>query len=166
MLHMEDGSDNTSVAFELVPVRSGRVAATTDTPLGPFQRIKMSISQTSGEGEAISPHAKAVAHIHFQKDPSSSNDDDDPNKVVLSIESLALPTVEHTTSQNSYDEVGIELPPKTFPSKEWRQLGDLEGKSVVLQLGFKRLSRGVVPSGSTLLKGYALSQAFLSQPAV
>jgi len=165
MLHMEDGSDNILEAFDLFPVQHGRAAATTDTPLGPFRRIKMSISQTSGEGEAMSPHAKAVAHIHFHKDPSSSNDDD-PIEIVLSIESLALPTVEHTTSQTSYDEVGIELPPKTFPSKEWRQLGDLEGKSVVLQLGFKRLSRGVVPAGSTFLKGYALSQAFLSQPVV
>ena len=162
---MEDGSDNTLEAFELVPVQSGRAAATTDTPLGSFRRINMSISQTSGEEEAISPHAKAVAHIHFHKDPSS-DDDYDPNKVVLSIESLALPTVEHTSSQNSYDEVGIELPPKTFPSKEWRQLGDLEGKSVVLQLGFKRLLRGVVPAGSMSLKGCSLSQAFLSQPVV
>ena len=61
-------------------------------------------------------------------------------------------------------EVGVALPPETFPSKEWRQLGDVEGKRVVLQLGFKRLSRGMVPAGSELLRGYALSQAFLTTP--
>ena len=162
-LLLEDGGNgNTLASFDLVPVQNGSAAAATKTPLGPFRRIKMSISQTDGEGEAIDPRAKAVARIQFKSDPSSDN----VNDVELSIDSLALPTAEHVTAQTCYDEVGIELLPQTFPSKEWRQLGDLEGKTIVLQLGFKRLPRGMVPAGSTLLRGYTLSQVFLSQPAV
>lgn len=160
-LHIESGSSDSSEEFELVPKQNGAAARITDTPLGPFRRTKMSIEQTCGEGEAIFPHSKVVARVHFLEGPSSDSSDE----AELSIASLALPTAEHTTSQNSYDEVGIALP-ETFSSKEWRQLGDLEGRSVVLQLGFKRLARGVVPAGSTLLRGYSLSQAFLSQPVV
>jgi len=161
-LHLEDGSTNSALGtFELVPVHNGADATTTETPLGPFRRLKMSISQTSGDGEAVFPRAKAIARVQFQKDASS----DDSNEVILSIDSLELPTTDPDTSPNSYDGVGIVLP-ANFPSKEWRQLGDVQGKNVVLQLGFKRLPCGVVPAGSTLLRGYALSQAFLSQPVV
>mmetsp|Transcript_38730 Transcript_38730/g.81439 ORF Transcript_38730/g.81439 Transcript_38730/m.81439 type:complete len:247 (+) Transcript_38730:1366-2106(+) len=162
-----NGGNDSPVQFELIPMYNK--CTITDTPLGPFRRIKMSISQTSGEGEAVFPHAKANAHVHFQKDPSSSSSsgNDSAHEVIkLFIDSLALATVEHSTCQTSYDEVGITLLEENFPSKEWRQLGDLEGKSVVVQLGFKRLSRGTVPAGSTLLRGYAFSQAFLSQPIV
>ena len=58
----------------------------------------------------------------------------DKSEVELSLHSLELPTVERSMSR------------------------------VVLQLGFKRLSRGMVPAGSELLRRYALSQAFLSHP--
>ena len=163
-LHLEDGNSNTLAAYELLPVQSGATASTTtDTPLGPYRRVKMSISQMGGEGEAIFPRAKAVAQIQFKKDPSSDSSNDN-DAVVLSIDSLDLPTLEQSTSPNSYDEVGIALPPQTFPAKEWKQLGDLEGEAVVLQLGFKRLDCGIVSAGSTLLRGYTLSQAFVSQP--
>ena len=168
LLHIteEGGNGNSISTFELVPVHDNDASATvaiTDTPLGPFRRLKMSISRTVGEGEAIFPHAKVVALVRFRDDPSSS--DDVPGEVVLSVDSLLLPTiVRGEASCDSYDEVGIELPKSTFRSKEWRQLGDVDRKSVVLQLGFKRLSRGVVPAGSTLLRGYILSQAFVSQP--
>ena len=166
----DDNGDNLA-SFELVPVQKNGTLATsiTDTPLGQFTRLKMSVLQTDGEGEAIDPRAKVLARISFQKeDPSSSSvEEEEVKDVMISIDSLELPTVEHGTSQkSSYDEVGIELPLDTFSSKEWRQLGDLEGNNIILQLGFKRLSRGVVPAGSSLLRGYSLSQAFVSQPLV
>ncbi len=107
------------------------------------------------DGGMDESRAKVEARIQFESDPES----------LLSTDSLALPTVEHTASQNRYDEVGIELPLDSFPSsKEWRQLGDLERKSIVLQLGLERLERGIVPAGSSLLRGYALSRAYVSQP--
>ena len=170
VLNIMTGDDNGSnlASFELVPVQKNGTLATsiTDTPLGQFTRLKMSVLQTDGEGEAIDPRAKVLARISFEKkDPSSA--EEEVKDVMISIDSLELPTVEHGTSQSSlYDEVGIELPLDTFSSKEWRQLGDLEGNNIILQLGFKRLSRGVVPAGSSLLRGYSLSQAFVSQPLV
>ena len=133
----------------------------------------MSISRTSGgECDAIFPHAKVEAIVRFRNDPyplPSSSECDGTGEVALSVDSLSLPTAVRgggggDAHCDSYDEVGIELPGSTFPPKEWRQLGEVEGGGVVLQLGFKRLPRGVVPAGSTLLRGYILSQAFLSQP--
>ena len=175
VLHiMEDGGslgDSVST-FELVPIYDddGTAAnvAITDTPLGPFRRLKMSITRFAGEGDAIFPHAKATALVQFRNHTSlasASVSDCDPGEIVLSVDSLSLPTVVRgDASCDIYDEVGIELPESTFRPKEWRQLGDLENGSVVLQLGFKLLSRGMVPAGSTLLRGYILSQAFVSQP--
>ncbi|KAL9189312.1 hypothetical protein ACHAXT_011802 [Thalassiosira profunda] len=164
--------DGVISAFELVAVQNG-ATATTQTPLGPFRRVKLAISQTGvyeggwvgervGNHEisiAVFPHAKAKACIRFQSDPSSAA----PHEATLSLDSLALPTAEHGSLPSGYDEVGLALP-ETFPAKEWRQLGDLEGKTAVLQLGFRRLERGTVPAGSRLLRGYALAQAYLSQP--
>jgi hypothetical protein len=174
LLHItEDGGNGDSVStFELVPVYdddgAASNAAITDTPLGPFQRLKMSITRVAGEGEAIFPHAEATALVRFRNDTyvaSASASNCDPGDIVLSVDSLSLPTVVRgDASCGIYDEVGIELPESTFRPKEWRQLGDVENGSVVLQLGFKRLSRGMVPAGSTLLRGYILSQAFVSQP--
>jgi hypothetical protein len=149
------------VVFELTPFREIGVAATpntTVTPMGTFHRIKLSISQTVGECEAIYPDAKIIADVHFKSDTPS----DQTREVTLSIDSISLPTVKHDASQDDYDEVGILLPAQTFTSKEWRQLGNIETESVVLQLGFKRLSRGMVPAGSSLLRGYGFSQAFIS----
>ena len=166
VLDLQNSNGNSVASFELRPEQNS-AAAVTDTPLGPFRRIKMSIVQTSGEGEAIYPHAKVVASIFVEKDDKAGGGATANDGVTISIESLALPTVEHGASQTTYDEVGIELPAESFPSsKEWRQLGDVEKKSIVLQLGFKRLSRGVVPAGELLLRGYTLSNAFLSQPLV
>jgi len=160
VLTMSDGGSKNSLAsYELIPVRNGAGDTITDTPHGPFQRIKLSVSQTSGDGEAVMPIANVTACTSFASDDEESSYE----QVTLSLDSLALPTVEHTTSQNSYDEVGIELP-ETFSSKVWTQIGDKDGKGIVLQVGFKRLDRGVVPAGETLLRGYYLSQAFVSQP--
>ena len=72
---------------------------------------------------------------------------------MLPLDLLTFPTLEHIIFQNIHDEVGIALLEPTFPSNEWRQLGDLEGKSIVLQLGFKRLSHDMVPAGLMLLRG-------------
>jgi hypothetical protein len=144
------------VTYEFAPLQEYGVAATptmTVTPSGTFQRIKLSISYTDGECEAIFPHAKIVATVSFQ---------DGAPEVMLSLDSLSLPTVNHDASQDDYDEVGIELPLQIFTSKEWRQLGSVEAESAVIQLGFKRLARGVVPARSSLLRGYSLSQAFVS----
>jgi len=160
VLTMSGGNDNSLASYDLVPVRNGAGITVTDTPHGPFQRLKLTLSQTSGDGEAVMPSAKVAADVHFEK---VSSEDKGSEVSTLSLDSLALPTVEHTTSQNSYDEVGIELP-ETFSSKIWSQIGDKDGKGIVLQLGFKRLDRGVVPAGETLLRGYCLSQAFVSQP--
>ena len=160
VITMSDGNDNSMASYDLIPVRNGTGVTITDTPHGPFQRLKLSISQTSGDGEAVMPIAKITANVHFEK---ASDNEETTEVVTLSLDSLALPTVEHTTSQNSYDEVGIELP-DSFSSKVWTQLGDKDGKGIVLQLGFKKLDRGVVPAGETLLRGYFLSLAFVSQP--
>ena len=168
----DGGGDGRSIStFELVPARDPAAVAITDTPSGPFRRLRMSISRTSGESEAIFPHAKVEAIVRFRNDPSSSlssssSDGNDTGEVALSVDSLSLPTVVRADDApcDSYDEVGIELPGSTFPPKEWRQLGEVERESVVIQLGFKRLPRGVVPAGSSLLRGYILSQAFVSQP--
>jgi len=157
VLTMSDGGNSNSslASYDLVPVRSNGAGATiTDTPHGPFQRLKLSVLQSSGDGEAVMPIAKVTARTSF----ASNDEESSYEQVTLSLDSLALPTVEHTTSQNSYDEVGIELP-ETFSSKVWIQIGDKDGKGIVLQLGFKRLDRGVVPAGETLLRGYYLSQS-------
>ena len=72
LLHLtEDGGNGDSVStFELVPVYDDDGAASnvaiTDTPLGPFRRRKMFIIRAAGDGEAIYPHAKAVAHVRFR----------------------------------------------------------------------------------------------------
>ncbi|KAL3816955.1 hypothetical protein ACHAXA_001783 [Cyclostephanos tholiformis] len=170
----EDGGENgDSVStFELVPAydndgAAGNVAIT-DTPLGPFRRRKMFIIRAAGDGEAIYPHAKAVAHVRFRNDTSiTSSLECNPGEIMLSMDSLLLPTVVRDDAFcDRFDEVGIELPESTFRPKEWRQLGDVERRSIVLQLGFRRLSRGMVPAGSTLLRGYILSQAFVSQPHI
>ena len=168
----DGGEDGGSIStFELVPAHDSAAVAITDTPSGPFRRLRMSISRTSGEeSDSIFPHAKVEAFVRFRKDPSSlsssSDGDDTTGEVALSVDSLSLPTVVRggDTHCDSCDEVGIELPDSIFRPKEWRQLGEVERESVVLQLGFKRLPRGVVPAGSTLLRGYILSQAFVSQP--
>ena len=187
MIHILTNEDNnsetmpTTTTFELIPVlqRGGSGVNTTtitNTPSGMYKRIKLSVTQTTtpsmdGGGEAIYPYAKVVASVRFQNDDDDDDDDDDndnpENEVIqLSIDSLTLPTVirdDESSYSNVYDEVGI--PTSTFPSKmEWRQLGDLKDGGIVIQLGFKRLDCGVIPSGSSVLRGYSLSQAFVSQP--
>jgi hypothetical protein len=149
------------VTYEFGPLQEYGVAVTpttTVTPLGTFQRFKLIISHTDDKCEAIFPHAKIVATVYFRDVALSYR----PREVMLSLDSLSLPTVNHTASQDDYDEVGIELPLQIFTSKEWRQLGSVEAESAVIQLGFKRLARGVVPARSSLLRGYSLSQAFVS----
>jgi hypothetical protein len=156
-LRLEGGTQNT-VEFELTSVNNGQ-GTVTDTPLGKYRRIKLAISQTAGDGEALFPNANAIASIVFQQDALTTSE------VYLTMDSLSLPTDELNSTPNNYEELGISLPDH-FPSKKWCQLGDLQEKSVVLQIGFKRLECGVVPAGCTLLRGYALSQAFLCQPVV
>ena len=166
-LHLVDTGNKSLGVFELMPGCNNNGGTITETPLGQFRRIKLSISQTSGDGEAIHPHAKASANIHFQKDSSSPTSNyAEEGAIILSTNSISLPTMQHRPTPENYDEVGISLAPDLFPSKEWRQLGDLQGRNVVLQLGFRRISRGVVPVGCSLLRGYVLSQAFFSQPIV
>ena len=80
------GDDGRSIStFELVPARGAAAAvAIADTPSGPYRRLGMSISRTSGgECEAIFPHAKVEAIVRFRNDPSplpSSSECDDPAK--------------------------------------------------------------------------------------
>ena len=82
----EGGDDGRSIStFELVPARGAAAAvAIEDTPSGPYRRLGMSISRTSGgECEAIFPHAKVEAIVRFRNDPSplpSSSECDDPAK--------------------------------------------------------------------------------------
>lgn len=166
----------TTTTFELIPLLlHGGGGTITNTPSGPYKRIKLSVTQTTtlsmdGGGEAIYPYAKVVASVRFQNDDDDDDNNDNPeNEVIqLSINSLTLPTIirdDCSSYSNVYDEVGIGLPHSTFPSKmEWRQLGDVKDGGIVIQLGFKRLDCGVIPSGSTVLRGYSLSQAFVSQP--
>jgi len=172
LLTMDGHNVNTLKGYELVPLRNG-AEVITDTPHGPFRRIKLAISLTDGEGEAVMPSARVTAGIIFKKAPG---DKPGESLVALDLGSLALPTIEHQSKSKrikegylgSYlhdeDQIGIELP-ESFPNKVWVQLGDKDdGKSIVLQLGFKRLCRGMVPAYDTVLRGYSLCQAFVSQP--
>jgi hypothetical protein len=131
LLHVtEDGGNDDSVStFELVPMcdDDGAVAnvVIVDTPLGPFRRHKMSICRVDGEGDAIFPNAKATALVRFRDDASSALvpvSIRDPGDIALSVDSLSLPAIMRgDASCDAYDEVGIELPPRsTFPPKEWR----------------------------------------------
>lgn len=86
VLHMKDGNNNSLASFELASMEHA-ASTSTDTPLGTFRRLKMSISQTSGDGDALFPHAKVVACIQFS----------DNSEVELSLHSLELPTVEVAT---------------------------------------------------------------------
>ena len=149
----------------MIPVNDGDTI--TETPVGPFRRIKLSIYQKSGNGNAVFPKAKAVALVKFQCESSSTAkaNSDGISEVTLTTDSIALQTTEPNSTPNNYDELGIAIP-ENFPSKIWKQLGNLESRSLVLQLCFRRLSYGVIPAGCTCLRGYAISQAFLSQPVV
>ncbi len=142
-------------AFEFVP-KSDHGGTISETPLGPFRRTKLAISQISGDGDAIFPNTKAMANVQYQGD----------GHVHTISGSISLPTLQHRSKPEGFDEVGILLPNKQFPSKEWRQIGDLDEKNVVIQLGFKRVSRGRVPAGCTFVRGYILSQAYFSQPVL
>lgn len=85
---MDGHNVNTLKGYEL-----GAGATIVDTPHGPFQRIKLSISLIDGEGEAVMPSAKVTAGIIFKKAP-----DDKPGReslVALDLDSLALTTIEH-----------------------------------------------------------------------
>mmetsp|Transcript_28155 Transcript_28155/g.67122 ORF Transcript_28155/g.67122 Transcript_28155/m.67122 type:complete len:457 (-) Transcript_28155:210-1580(-) len=149
--------------FELTP--SGR-ANVTATPLGRYGRTKMTIARSDdgnpGElGAALPPNAGAVARIRFGRSAASPGGGD----VELRTGSLGLPTSSRGGRPAPHDEVGVELAPgDAFPRRQWRQLGDLEGRTVVLQLGFERLPRGTVPAGETCVRAYGLTQAFFSQP--
>ena len=152
-----------ALTFELVP--SGQTHVTT-TPLGRYGRTKMTIARAvdgefCGVGDALPPDSGAVARIRFGKSPASPSG----GEVELRIESFGLPTVTQGNCPASHDVVGIELvPEESFPQRQWRQIGDLEGRTVVLQLGFGRLPRGTVPAGETCVRAYGLTQAFFSQP--
>lgn len=153
------GSNNETAEFELA-VAGGDSSTITDTPLGPFRRVKLVPRLLSDDDlEAIFPLGKVVANIQF----ASASQADKTKDMKLSLESLDLPTMQPNATPNSYEELGIALP-EQFTSKEWRQLGDLHDKNVVLQLSFKRLTCGTVPAGCTYLRGYCLSNAFISQP--
>jgi len=154
-LVIQDNQGVSLGAFEFVPKNddSGQIS---ETPLGPFRRMKLAIRRISGDGDAIFPSAKAVANIHFQGD----------EQIHTVSGSISLPTTQHRSTPEGYDEVGISLPTDQYPSKEWRQIGDLDGRNVVIQLGFKRMSRGRVPAGCIFVRGYNLSQAFFSQPVL
>jgi hypothetical protein len=153
------GINGDTAEFELTIV-SGDNGTVTDTPLGQFRRLKLNPKLVSDDNsEAIFPLGQVTAKVQFDAAASNSSD------VLLSLDSLDLPTSQPNSTPNSYEELGLELP-SDFAAKEWRQLGDLHEKRVVLQLGFKRLDCGVLPAGCTYLRGYALSFAFISQPVV
>ncbi|KAL3782387.1 hypothetical protein HJC23_005435 [Cyclotella cryptica] len=147
-----------TIVFELVTVEDGG-ASITDTPLGPYRRTKLRPKLISGETEAIYPHANVDAKVRF----SSSCQIEEDNELSLSTNSLALATTQRNSIPNDYEEVGISLP-HHFPAKEWRQIGDLEDKRAILQLGFKRIEYGIIPAGCTYLRAYKLVNAFISQP--
>ena len=156
VLRIEDGHDVCEFNLMLIDGDSGTI---TDTPLGPFKRRKLSLKRLSGDTEALHPRGKVTANIQF----ASSSQSDKSNDVCLVLPSLDLPTNQPSPDPNSYEELGICLP-DNFTSKEWRQLGDLHDKNIILQLGFKRLECGVIPAGCTHVRGYALFTAFISQP--
>ena len=151
-----------ALAFELVP--SGQTHVTT-TALGRYGRTKMTFARSDGGvrgvGDALPPDSGAVARIRFGSSAASPGG----GEVELRINTLGLPTSTHGGCPASHDAVGIELVPEdSFPKRQWRQLGDLERRTVVLQLGFGRLSRGTVPAGETCVRAYGLTQVFFSQP--
>lgn len=152
LLHIESKTD--IAEFELVP-SEGDNGSKTDTPLGAFRRLKLDVHLMTGETEAICPHGKVVANILFVNTAGK--------KVSLSLDSLDLPTSQPNITSNDYEELGITVPP-SFTSKEWRQLGDLHEKSVILQLGFRRLDCASIPAGCTYLRAYKLANAFISHP--
>ncbi|EJK73927.1 hypothetical protein THAOC_04423, partial [Thalassiosira oceanica] len=149
--------------FVLVP--SGQ-SHTTPTSLGLYSRSEMTIMRSdggelSGLGSALPPNTGVVARVRFGRSTTSPGG----GKVELRIDSLGLPTLAHSGCPASHDAVGIKLlPENSFPQRQWRQLGKTDGRTVVLQLGFRRLSCGTVPAGETCVWGYTLAQAFFSQP--
>lgn len=157
MLYVHNGNEPT-IVFELVTVEDGN-ASITDTLLGPFRRIKLRPKPISGDVEAIFPHAKVDAKVQFCSVSRAGLD----HELSLSIDSLLLATTQPNSIPNEYEEVGVSLPDH-FPTKEWRQLGDLQDKRAILQLGFKRLECGIIPAGCTYLRAYKLDNAFISQP--
>ena len=156
VLTLSNGDDTTTV-FELAGVEE--IDKVTDTPFGKYRRFKLKPQLVSGETEAIFPNAEVEASVQFTASTSEYSE------LSLSIDSLALPTIQPNSTPNTYEELGIALP-NHFSAKEWRQLGDLQERSVVLQLGFKRLDCGIIPAGCTYLRGYKLLNAFLSEPVV
>jgi hypothetical protein len=157
VLHVHNGNEP-AIVFELVTVEDGN-ASVTDTLLGPFRRIKLRPKLISGRAETIFPDAKVDAKVQF----SSASQADLDHELSLSIGSLLLATIQPNSIPNEYEEVGVPLPDH-FPTKEWRQLGDLQDKRAILQLGFKRLECGIIPAGCTYLRAYKLDNAFISQP--
>ena len=149
--------------FELVPSDHIHV---TQTSLGLYDRTKMTIVRSNGGelggfGSALPPNTGAVARVWF----GTSTTLPSRGEVELRNDSLGLPTSARGGCPALHDAVGIELVPEdSFPKMQWRQLGKTDGKTVVLQLGFRRLSHGTVPAGETCVRGYCLTQAFLSQP--
>ena len=141
-----------SMIFELEDDGSEKKIVT--TKVGTFQRIKLRIGQISEGGEAVYPDSQASAIVYFS---------DQSFEIVESTE-LKLPTLNPKSTPDTFDELGIVLPDYYFKPKEWRQLGNVNSKSIVLQLGFGRLSHGLIPAGCTSVRGYALKVAFLSLP--
>jgi hypothetical protein len=146
------GSSVSAMTFELEDDGSEKKMVT--TKVGTFQRIKLRIGQISEGGEAVYPDSQASAIVYFS---------DQSFEIVESTE-LKLPTLNPKSTPDSFDELGIVLPDYYFKPKEWRQLGNVNSKSIVLQLGFGRLSHGLIPAGCTSVRGYALKVAFLSLP--
>ncbi|KAL7439227.1 hypothetical protein ACHAXM_007839 [Skeletonema potamos] len=135
-----------AMTFELAPVEGTEKIV--DTKIGStFRRIKLSILQTSGEGAAIDPRAQASAVINF---PDHSNE-------VIQNSPLCLPTIE---TKSVPDENAL---PENFSAKEWRQIGN---RSIMLHLGFERITYGMVPAKFTYWRGYSLKVAYLSLPII
>jgi hypothetical protein len=112
-----------SPTFKLVPMCDINCAVASviimDMSLGSFQRHRMSISCVAGEGDAISWHANATALVQFRGDASSASallSIYDPGDIVLSVDTLLIPTVVRgNASCDAYDKVEIKLPELTFP---------------------------------------------------
>lgn len=148
--------------FRLRPVDTdgGSEGQAVPTEHGVFVRIKMRVERIQDDGETatppfpILPKSCAVAVVSFKGRQ--------PLKVELSNEELGLPTPIDT------DALQTEEVPSSLPSREWRQLGSLEDDStgrLILQLGFKRLSRvAKIADDATKWTCYGLDRAFMSKP--
>uniref|UniRef100_A0A7S4MMF6 Uncharacterized protein n=1 Tax=Odontella aurita TaxID=265563 RepID=A0A7S4MMF6_9STRA len=167
-------------SFRLLPADdSTKQSLAVPTQHGLFVRMKLRIVQqcqenggNTGDLDVIAPFpvlpmVQPVATVSFCGRPSFDVD--------LSCNTLDLPNPFEGEMEGAEGDAPTEIP-SSLPSREWRQLGLLDENKLVLQLGFKRLSR-VSPvqvssecgsksmtANSTSCACYGLDRAFLSKP--